>query len=59
MGRAHQLAGEGGILLPGDEQCTGGLGEKIFAFALCSCTDVTMLVTFVTCEAARSAAAGR
>lgn len=41
-------AGEGGILLPGDEQCTGDLGEKTFAFALCSCTDVAVLGTFVT-----------
>lgn len=40
--------GEGGILLPGDEQCTGDLGEKIFVFALCSCTDVSVLGTFTT-----------
>ncbi len=41
--------GEGGILLPGDDKtCTGDLGEKIFTFALCSCTDVSVLGTFVT-----------
>mgnify|MGYP000361349028 CR=1 FL=1 len=40
--------GEGGILLPGDGQCTGDLGEKTFVFALCSCTDVSVLGTFMT-----------
>lgn len=41
--------GEGGILLPGDAQtCTGDLGQKTFTFALCSCTDVSVLGTFFT-----------
>lgn len=35
-------AGEGGILLPGDEvTCTGDLGKKTFLFAICSCSGLT------------------
>jgi cytoskeletal protein CcmA (bactofilin family) len=41
-GEMDFCAGEGGILLPGDEvTCTGDLGKKTFLFALCSCTDLT------------------
>lgn len=41
-GAVDFCSGEGGILLPGDEQtCTGDLGKKTFLFALCSCSDLT------------------
>ncbi len=45
-GEADFCAGNGGILLPGDDICTGDLGEKTFTFALCSCTNFTTAGVF-------------
>ena len=48
-GAVDFCAGEGGILLPGDEMtCTGDLGKKTFLFAICSCSGVTANNTLKT-----------
>ncbi len=48
-GAVDFCAGEGGILVPGDEMtCTGDLGKKTFLFAICSCSGLTANNTLKT-----------
>lgn len=41
-------SGKGAIPIPGSTDCTGDIGKKIFLFAMCSCTDLTVNNTLDT-----------